>query len=117
MTSQQVENLKLGIAPVDDKTILLVESGLLWVLNNTTLEFDINSDADLEALPSNVKLFLIQYFDIMSMHSGVTSESISGLSQSFTTTDKSTLLWQCAYDLLGEYLNPQMTFVQAKKRW
>ena len=117
MTNQQVENLKLGIAPINDHVILLVESGLHWVLDNTTLTFDINNDEDLKALHPNVKLFLIQYFDIMSMRPGVSSESISGLSQSFDTTDKSTLIWQYANELLGPWLNSQMTFYQAKKRW
>lgn len=117
MTNQQVQNLKLGIAPINDRTVLLVESGLHWVLDNTTLDFDMNNDADLEALHSNVKLFLIQYIDIMSMRPGISSESISGLSQSFDSTDKSTLLWQYANELLSQWLKSQMTFYQAKRKW
>lgn len=117
MTSQQVENLKLGIAPINERTILFVESGLNWVLDNTVLEFDINDDADLEVLHPNVKLFLVQYIDIMSIRAGVSSESISGLSQSFDTTDKSTLIWQYATELLGQWLKSQMSFYQAKRRW
>ncbi len=117
MTREQVENLKLGIMPIDERTVILIESGLNWVLSNTSLKFDINNDNDLKALHSNVKLFLIHYFDVMSMTAGVSSESISGLSQSFDTTDKSTLLWRYAHELLGEWLNSQMTFYQAKSRW
>ena len=117
MTKEQVEKLKLGIAPVDERTIIMIESGLRWVLTNTTLEFDIDNDNDLEALQPNVKLFLIHYFDIMSMRPGVSSESISGLSQSFDTSDKSVLIWQYATDLLGEWLKSQMSFYQAKRRW
>lgn len=117
MKKEQVEKLKLGITPIDDRTVILVESGLNWVLHNTTLEFDVNSDTDLEALHPNVKLFLIHYFDIMSMPAGVSSESISGLSQSFDTTTKTNLIWQFAYELLDEWLKSQMSFYQAKKRW
>ena len=117
MTNQQVESLKLGIAPINDMTILFVESGLHWVLDNTTLEFDMNNDDDLKTLHPNVRLFLIRYIDVMSMRSGISSESISGLSQSFDTTDKSTLLWQYANELLGQWLKSQMTFYQAKRRW
>ena len=58
MTKEQIEILKLGIAPIDDRTILIVESALEWVQNNTTLEFDINNDDDLKALPSCVRLFI-----------------------------------------------------------
>jgi hypothetical protein len=90
---------------------------LHWVLDNTTLDFDINNDDDLKALHPNVKLFLIQYFDIMSMNPSVSSESISGLSQSFNTTDKSTLIWQYANELLSPWLKSQMLFYQAKRRW
>lgn len=117
MTNQQVENLKLGIAPINDTTILLVESGLHWVLDNTTLEFDMNNDDDLKALHSNVKLFLIRYIDIMSMRPGISSESISGLSQSYDTSDKSALLLQYASELLSPWLKSQMSFYQAKRRW
>ena len=117
MTNQQVENLKLGILPINDRVTLLVESGLNWVLDNTTLEFDVDNDDDLKALHPNVRLFLVHYFDVMSMPAGVSSESISGLSQSFDTTDKSTLLWQYANELLGQWMKSQMTFYQAKSRW
>ena len=117
MTNQQVENLKLGIAPIDDRVVLLIESGLRWVLDNTSLKFNIENDDDLRALHPNVKLFLVHYFDIMSMRPGISSESISGLSQSFDTTDKSILLRQYANELLGQWMKSQMTFYQAKKRW
>lgn len=117
MTKEQVEKLKLGIAPINDRIVIFIESGMNWVLTNTTLKFDMNDDNDLEALHPNVKLFLIHYFDIMSMTPGVSSESISGLSQSYDTTDKSTLLWQYAYELLGDWLKSQMSFCQAKRRW
>ena len=117
MTKEQVEKLKLGIAPINERTILLVESGLNWVLDKTTLEFDMNDNEDLEALHPNVRLFLVQYFDIMSMTPGISSESISGLSQSFDTTDKTTLIWQYAYEMLGDWLKSQMSFYQAKSRW
>lgn len=117
MTEEQVRNLKLGMSTINDRTILTVESGLNWVLDNTTLKFDMNNDEDLRALHSNVKLFLIKYYEIMSMRSGISSESISGLSQSFDTTDKTTLLWQYANELLSKWLKSQMTFYQAEQRW
>ena len=70
MTKEQIEILKLGIAPIDDRTILIVESALEWVQHNTTLEFDINNDEDLKALPSCVRLFIIKYFSFSLLQNG-----------------------------------------------
>lgn len=117
MTNEQVNLLKLGIAPVNDRTCLLVESALHWVLDNTTLKFDINNNTDLEALQPNVRLFVVKYVDIMSMTGGVTSESIEGLSQSFDTTKKSDLLWQFAEELLDKWLVSRVRFVAATSKW
>ena len=117
MTAQQIELLHLGIAPIDDRVILIVESGLEWVKANTTLEFDMNNDDDLIALPSAVKLFLVNFFDVNMTSAGVSSQSIEGLSQSFDNSDKSALVWQYANELLSPYLKSQINFIPAQKRW
>lgn len=117
MTKEQVENLKLGIAPIDDRVILIIESGLEWVKSNTTLEFDVNSDNDLQALPSCVRLFLVGFLDIQELRAGVSSESIEGLSQSFNSTDKNALIWQLAEELLSDYLKSRVKFIPAQRRW
>lgn len=117
MTVQQIELLKLGISPIDDRVVLIVESGLEWVKQNTTLEFDMENDEDLRALPSSVRLFLTKFFDIQQVSAGVTSESIEGLSLSFDTSDKSALIWQFAEELLTPYLKSRVRFVTAEKRW
>lgn len=117
MTKQQIELLHLGIAPIDDRVTLIVESGLEWVKSNTTLDFDMNKDDDLKALPSSVRLFLVKFFDIQMISAGVTSESIEGLSQSFDTSDKAAMIWQFAEELLGEYLVSRVRFVAAKRKW
>lgn len=117
MTKQQIELLHLGITPIDDRTIIIVESGLEWVKANTTLEFDMNKDEDLTALPSVVKLFLVKFFDVQMLSVGVTSESIEGLSQSFDTSDKSAMIWQFANELLTPYLKCGINFIPAQKRW
>lgn len=117
MTEEQVKTLKLGIAPIDERTILIIESGLEWVKKNTTLDFDMNSDTDLKALPSCVRLFLTKFFDVNMLSVGVSSESIEGLSQSFDTGDKSEMIWQFADELLADYLKGQVRFVGASKRW
>lgn len=117
MTAEQVQNLKLGIKPVNDREILIIESGLEWVKSNTTLEFDMNKDEDLKALPSSVRLFLIKFYEIQNLGAGVSSESISGLSQSFDTSDKSAMVWQFAEELLKPYLKSRVQFVSAKRKW
>lgn len=106
----------MGIAPINERTILLVESAFNWINDNTTLKIDVEND-DLTKLPSSVKLFIVKYFDLMMLSPGVHSESIEGLSQSYDTTNKSDLLWQYANELLNNYLKSQMTFVTAKRRW
>ena len=117
MTAEQVQILKLGIAPIDERTILIVESGLDWVKHNTTLKFDIDKDEDLEALPSTVRLFLTKFFDVQMLGTGISSESIEGLSQSFDTSDKAAMIWQFAEELLAPYLISRVKFVAAQSKW
>ena len=117
MTETQVKNLKLGIEPIDARTILLVESAFNWMNDNTTLVIDYNDDDTLATLTPNMKLFVIKYIDIMNLSAGVTSESIEGLSQSYDTSSKSNLLWQYANELLGNYMKSQMSFTCSKSRW
>ncbi len=116
MTAEQVKSLKLGIAPINDYSVLLTESALHWVKDNTTLDFDYNKDEDLANLPAPVKLFVLRYFDIMSTSGGVASESIEGLSQSFVS-DKTAALWQYAEELLAEWIKPRIRFVPAQRKW
>jgi hypothetical protein len=117
MTAEQIKLLGLGIAPVDERVILVVASGLEWVKANTTLDFDMNNDEDLKALPYSVRLFLVKFFDVQMMSTGVSSESIEGLSQSFDTSDKTALIWQFAQELLSEYLVSSVKAVPYKKIW
>ena len=117
MTKEQVENLKLGITPVDDQTVLMVESAFHWINDNTTQSIDYNDSKVLNNLGSNIKLFIVRYFDVMSMRPGITSESLGGMSQSFDSSTKSDLLWQYAYELLSGSLRSQMSFVPAKRGW
>ena len=117
MTREQVENLNLGIAPIDTQTLLMIESAFNWINDNTTYHIDVDDEKALNTLKANIKLFVIKYFDVMNMRPGVSSESLGGMSQSFDSTTKSDLLWQYAYELLGNCVKSQMSFVSAKSRW
>jgi len=117
ITSELVEKLKLGITPIDDRSCLIVESALEWIKANTTLEFDIENEEDLKALPSCIRLFIVKFFEVNTLSVGVISESIEDMSQSFDTSNKSEVIWQYAEELLYPYLKSRVHFVTAKKRW
>lgn len=116
MTKEDIESLNLGIQ-TDDKAVLIVESALEWIKENTTLEFDIENIDDIKVLPKSVRLFIIKFFDIQTLSTGISSESIEGLSQSYDTSNKSVLLWQFAEELLGTWLKSRVRFVSAVDRW
>lgn len=116
MNQSQLESLGLNL-PSDAQTLLMVESGLQWVLDNTTLEFDINNEGQLKAVPAQVRLFVLKFVETMSISAGVASESIEGLSQSFSTGDKAALLWDIAASLLGKWLVSPVKFIPAQRRW
>lgn len=117
MTVEQAKTLNLGIQPIDEKTCLRIESAFNWVLENTTLKFDINNLEELKVLPAQVRLFVSDYNDLMSVGNGVTSESIEGLSQSFKTDSKGAQIWELAETLLGKWLVSRVQFVPAVRRW
>ena len=113
LTREQAESLKLGV-PLTDGNLLKAGGAFEWIAENTTLTVDMDA---LEALPASVRLFIVRFIDIMSTRAGVQSESAEGLSQSFSSTDKGTLIWQYAEELLGKWLKSRVRFVTAHKRW
>ena len=117
LTNEQVQSLKLGITPINERTVLIIEGGLEWVKANTTLDFDLNNEEELKALPSCVRLFLMKFFELNKQRAGISSESISGLSQSFNNGDISDSLYSFAEELLSPYLKSRVTFFAASNRW
>lgn len=112
LTKEQIESLKLGISPIDDRAVLTISAGVEWIAQNTTID-----TSDLAKLPASACLFLVKYFDIQKLKTGVASQSIEGLSQSFNSNAHSTLIWQAAEELLSGYLKSRVQFVSAQKRW
>ena len=97
----------------DSETALMVEVALDWVEQNTTLEFDRENE-----LPPNVKLFTIKFCDLMSQNAGVASESLGGMSQSFTTSSgMASLLHDLAAQLFGSAYKGRNRFIGATSRW
>jgi len=111
MTKQELTNLNLGLT-INAQTEIMLNAGVEWLENNTTIDI-----TNIEKFPSGAKLFLIKFCDIQKMQTGVSSESIEGLSLSFDTSNKSDMLWQLADELLGSYLKGRVRFVAASGRW
>lgn len=112
MTKQEIENLNLGISPINSKEELIINAGIEWLEDNTTVD-----TKAIEDFPSCVKLFLVKFYELQKAPTGVTSESIEGLSQSFSNADKNDLVMQYAEELLGKYLVSKVRFVQASPKW
>ena len=116
LSIEQVESLGLGISPITAKTCLLVESGLVWVAKNTNIKIKL-TDEGLQELSAGVRLFVVKYIEIMSLRAGISSESISNLSQSFTSVDVSAMLWDVARELIGDELNSGLQVFNAVNKW
>lgn len=111
MTEEKAAELGIGLTEPDALTLLQAESALDWILANTTLRFDKNGD--LSRLPAGAKLFVSRFMALQE-NVGVTSESIEGLSQSFSD-DQTGALWTLARALLGPWLKGDVTFVPMKR--
>ena len=109
------DNQLVGL-PVDtsDAEIrIIVDTALMWIADNTTLELD-----PAKELPSNVKLFVIKFCDLLTQTVGVTSESLGGMSQSFSATGGAGLLIaDLATQLFGSAYKGRNRFVSAVSRW
>lgn len=118
MTIEELTALNLPIEATAE-TCLYIEAAIDWINGNTKLDID-KADlvASVEALPAGGKLFLCRYYDVMATGgNGVSSESIGGMSQSFSTESKNTLLWQLAKELLNGYLIGQVRSVAHMSKW
>lgn len=99
----------------DQSAALRANAAVDWINENTTLAVE---DADtLNKLPASAKLFVCKFVEAMGSRTGVQSQSIEGLSMTFASADKSTLIWQLAHTLLGGYMKSQVQFFPAKRRW
>ncbi len=108
LTKEQLD--AAGIAASDT---LCADAALEWLDENTVLDVH-----DLESLPSAAKLFITKFCQTQQIRPGVASESIEGLSQSFTTgSDMAALIWDVANALLPQYLKRRVRFVQAAEKW
>lgn len=117
MTIDEVYEIGIPIENLSRRGTIVVESAFEWILNHTTLEFDKKDIAQLEALPACVKLFVAKFYDIMNLPVGISSESIEGMSQSFTSQQKDDILSEYAEQLLGDSIKSSAVVIQARKKW
>ena len=104
---------QLDAAGIVVSDTLCADAALEWLDENTVLDVH-----DLESLPSAAKLFITKFCQAQQIRPGVASESIEGLSQSFTTgSDMAALIWDMANALLPQYLKRRVRFVQATEKW
>lgn len=115
MTREQAESLKLGIQ-ISDKTLIIIESALDIVLSRTSIKFDKNNLEELEKIPARVKLFVTKYIELMRLTEGVSGQSISNLSMSFSQ-DKNERLNNLLEEILGNDMLSDIQFVKAVNRW
>lgn len=117
----KVEELIAAGIPIsgdDAMELLRAEAALDWMAQSTTLKFDKADVESIKALPACAKLFVVKFGETMRLKSGVTSQSIEGMSQSFDTSEGTDdLIMALAKSLLGNYLKSQVTIYQAKRRW
>jgi hypothetical protein len=118
MNAEELIAAGIPLSGNDAMELLRAEAALDWMAESTTLQFDKADAKSLEALPACAKLFVVKFGETMRLRSGVTSQSIEGMSQSFdsgSSTDD--LIMSLAKSLLGKYLKSQVTVFQAKRRW
>jgi len=117
MTVEDIKNCGIPINNKSSETLLQIQSGLEWLQENTTLKIDMNNTDTIASLPSGAKLFILKFCDLVNQSDNVTSESIAGMSQSFSSGNKSDLLTDIAEQLIQPYLKSSFKFVSARKRW
>ena len=117
MTLEDLNSLNLPLINPNNETCLYVESALDWLERNTTLVFDKTDINSITSLPAGAKLFIVKFIDVMNVNTAVTSESIGGMSQSFSAANKNSLLMDLANDLIGGYVKSSFSFIPATRKW
>lgn len=111
MTKEQIQSLDIGIDTSDNAAFLSANAALEWIAENTTID-----TTDIEHLPYRAKLFISKFCEVNAIQSGISSESIDGLSQSFSG-DNANLIMDLANSLLSSDLKSRVRFVTAERKW
>ena len=112
MTKEQIQSLNIGIDADDNTAFLSANAALEWITEKTTID-----TTDIEHLPYRAKLFISKFCEVNAVQSGISSESIDGLSQSFASGDNASMIWDLAYSLLSGDIKSRVRFVTAERKW
>ena len=107
--------VSLGIVSTAE-SLLYVGSAVDWLHNKTIVTVDTEHP---DNIPASVKLFILKYLDLMKISTGVASESISGLSQSFVTNQSlEAKIYDLAIGILGsDVLKSTVTVHSGEDCW
>lgn len=106
MTTEQFKSIGLDI---DE---LMGNAAIEWLQDNTTID-----TSDITMLSASAKLFIRKFAEINGLNSGVSSESIEGMSQSYNQSKKEDMIWDLANSLLSGNLKSRVRFVTAQRKW
>lgn len=116
-TIEELKNAGIPIDEDDPEAMLRVEAAIEYINENTTLKADFNDMESIKSLSAPARLFIVKFGETMSAYSGVTSESLGGMSQSFGTDSYENMLLDLLDSLLGAYRKSSVTVLQAKNKW
>lgn len=118
MTAEELKEIGIPCDDTSEKTCLMAQCAVEWLSEHTTLSIDTQDVESLKRLPACAKLFIYKYTEVSDRSTGVTSESIGGMSQSFDTSNSGlSMIWDLAEELLSPYLKPRSSFIPAKRKW
>lgn len=96
---------------------LFAKAGLEWLAENTTIPVDLKDPEALTRLPARAQLFIRKFGELMQRSTGVTSQSIEGLSMSFDSSGHEAAIRSLANALLSGDLKTGVRVIPAKRRW
>lgn len=113
ITAEVIANAGISIDSDDLTALNIVDAALDYIAENSTIKVD---KSDLSSLPAAAKIFIVKFSEIIN-RTGISSESMSGMSQSFESGSTDSLLLDLFNTLLGKYAKSQMHIVQCTRRW
>ena len=118
MNAEELIAAGIPVSGNDAMELLRAEAALDWIAEHTSIKFDKADAKSIKALPACAKLFVVKFCETMRLKSGVTSQSIEGMSQSFDASESTNdLIMALANGLLGAYLKSQVRVFPAVRRW
>ncbi len=118
MTAEEWTAAGVPVAAGDAVAALRADAALDWLAEHTTLEFDRARAQIIAELPACAKIFVLKFSELIKRKSGLASQSIEGLSQSFDAGGGvEASVWALTNALLSGYVKSQVRVFPARKKW